>query len=145
MPSTRNRYRLLAAALLCALVVVAFAVLYKTYVKGLDELDTTLETGPQGWTFRHVAAQHFLLFVQAAFTTIPMAVYTAITAALLVWRKHTRAAVWTVLVMFGASFTTFLLKGFLQRKRPVWDNPVTTLTSFSFPWGTPPASPPPRA
>jgi YegS/Rv2252/BmrU family lipid kinase len=135
VPSTRNRYRLLAGALLCALVVVAFAVLYKTYVKGLDELDNSLETGPQGWTFRHLTAQHFLLLVQAVFTTLPMTIYTAIGAALLVWRKHARAAVWTIVVMLGSSLTTFLLKGFLQRKRPVWDNPVTTLTSFSFPSG----------
>ncbi|CAN5553334.1 hypothetical protein BH10ACT10_BH10ACT10_09530 [soil metagenome] len=135
MPSTRNRYRLLAGALLCVLVVVAFAVLYETYVKGLDEFDNDLASGPQGFTFRHVTAQHFFLFVQAAFTTLPMAVYTAVTAGLLVWRKQSRAAGWTVLVMVGSSLTTFLLKGLIDRKRPVWDNPVTTLTSFSFPSG----------
>ena len=135
MPSTRNRYRLLAGALLCALVVVAFAVLYKTYVKGLDDFDNDLGAGPQGFTFRHPAAQHFFLFIEVAFTTLPMTIYTAITAALLIWRKHVRAAVWTVGVMLGASLTTYFLKGFLQRKRPVWDDPVTTLTSFSFPSG----------
>ena len=135
MPTTRNRYRLLAGALLSALVVVAFAVLYKTYVKGLDEFDQGLETGPQGWTFRHQSAQQFLLFIEAAFTTLPMTIYTAVAAAVLVWRKHARAAVWVVVVMFGASMTTYLLKQVLQRKRPVWENPVTTLTSFSFPSG----------
>jgi YegS/Rv2252/BmrU family lipid kinase len=135
VPSTRNRYRLLAGALLCALVVVAFAVLYKTYVKGLDGFDNGLESGPQGWTFRHPVAADFFLFVEAAFTTLPMTILTAITAALLVWRKHTRAALWTVVVMLGASLTTYLLKGLLQRKRPVWPDPITSLTSFSFPSG----------
>jgi YegS/Rv2252/BmrU family lipid kinase len=135
VPSTRNRYRLLAWAVLCALVVVGFAVVYKTYVKGLDEIDNGLESGPQAWTFRHPWAQHFLLFVQAAFTTLPMSVATAITAGLLAWRRHVRAAVWTIGVMVLASLTTYVLKGFLQRKRPVWKDPVTTLTSFSFPSG----------
>jgi YegS/Rv2252/BmrU family lipid kinase len=64
-----------------------------------------------------------------------MTVYTAITAALLVWRKHVRAAIWTVGVMTAASLSAYLLKGVLQRKRPVWRDPVTTLTSFSFPSG----------
>ena len=92
VPSTRNRYRLLAGALLCLLVVVALPSLYKTDVRVLDEIDNDLEAGPQGWTFRHPAAQHFFLFVEVAFTTLPMAISTAIAAALLFWRKHRRAA-----------------------------------------------------
>jgi YegS/Rv2252/BmrU family lipid kinase len=112
-----------------------FAVLYETYVQGLDEFDNDLASGPQGFTFRHVAAQHFFLFVQAAFATLPMAIFTAVTAALLTWRKQPRAAVWTIIVMVGSSLTTYVLKGLVDRKRPVWDQPVTTLTSFSFPSG----------
>ena len=38
-------------------------------------------------------------------------------------------------VMLGASLTTYFLKGVLQRRRPVWPDPVTTLSSFSFPSG----------
>ena len=135
MPSTRNRYRVLAGALFCLLVVLAIAVLYRTDVKALDELDNDLGAGPEHWTYAHPLATHFLLFVQVAFTTLPMTVYTVITAGVLVWRKHVRAAVWTVGVMLSASLSTYVLKGFLQRKRPVWPDPVTTLSSFSFPSG----------
>ena len=135
MPSTRNRYRLLAGALLCLLLLVVLTVVYKADVRALDELDNDLGAGPQGWTFRHPAAQQFLLFVEVAFTTLPMTIYTAIAAGLLFWRKHGRAALWTVVVMLGASLTTYFLKGLLHRKRPVWADPVTTLTSFSFPSG----------
>ena len=77
----------------------------------LDEIDNDLEAGPQGWTFRHPAAQQFFLFVEVAFTTLPMAIATAVAAALLFWRKHGRAALWTVGVMLGASLTNYLLKG----------------------------------
>ena len=135
MPSTRNRYRMLAGALLCLLVVVVIAVVYKSDVRVLDELDNDLGAGPQGWTYRHPAVTNFLLVVQVVFTTLPMTVYTAVAAGLLVWRKHVRAAVWTVGVMLGASLTTYFLKGALQRKRPVWPDPVTTINSFSFPSG----------
>ena len=61
---------------------------YKTDVRVLDELDNDLGAGPQGWTFRHPAAQQFLLFIEVAFTTLPMTIYTAIAAGLLFWRKH---------------------------------------------------------
>jgi YegS/Rv2252/BmrU family lipid kinase len=135
VPPTQHRYRLLAAAALCLLVVVAITVVYKTDVGGLDGFDRQLQDGPQGWTYRTPWAQHFLLFVEAAFTTLPMAIYTAIAAAMLAWRKQVRAAVWTVGVMTAASLTTYLLKGLLERKRPVWPDPVTTLSTFSFPSG----------
>jgi YegS/Rv2252/BmrU family lipid kinase len=135
VPTAPHRYRALIGALVCLLVVVAITVVYKTDVRALDTVDNQLESGAQGWTYRTVAAQHFLLFVEAVFTTLPMALYTAVAAAVLVWRKHVRAAIWTVGVMVAASLTTYVLKGLLQRKRPVWPDPVTTLTSFSFPSG----------
>ena len=109
VPSTRNRYRLLAGALLCLLLLIVLTVVYKADVRALDELDNDLGAGPQGWTFRHPAAQQFLLFVEVAFTTLPMTIYTAIAAGLLFWRKHGRAALWTVVVMLGASLTTYFL------------------------------------
>jgi YegS/Rv2252/BmrU family lipid kinase len=43
--------------------------------------------------------------------------------------------VWTVLVMLGASLTTFFLKNAIGRGRPTWENAVHSLDSFSFPSG----------
>ena len=135
MPLTSSRYRMLVGAVLCLLAVTVLAVLYRVNVRVLDEVDNGLGDGPQAWTYRNRAAQDFLLLVEAVFATIPMTVYTVVTAGALAVRKHVRAAVWTVLVMSGASLTTYLLKGLLQRRRPEWPDPVTTLTSFSFPSG----------
>ena len=56
MPFTTSRYRMLAGALLSLLVVVGLTVLYKADLHGLDGLDNELGSGPQGWTFRHPAA-----------------------------------------------------------------------------------------
>jgi membrane-associated phospholipid phosphatase len=49
-------------------------------------------------------------------------------------RRH-GTAYWAVGVMLGASLTTYLLKLFFRRHRPVWVDPVHTLNSFSFPSG----------
>ena len=78
------------------------AVLYKVDLRGLDSVDRDLGTGPQGWTYRHVGAQHFLLFVEAAFATVPMTIYTVGRRGPARWRGHARAALWTVGVMLGA-------------------------------------------
>jgi YegS/Rv2252/BmrU family lipid kinase len=135
VPSTSPRRRLVAGAVLCLLVVAAIAVLYEADLQGLDGFDNDLGSGPQGWTYRHPAAQGFFLFVQAAFTTLPMTVYTIFAAGVLAARRHARAALWVVAVMLAASLTTYVVKGFLQRRRPVWTDPVTTLDSYSFPSG----------
>ena len=135
VPSTPSRFHLLAGALLCLLVVVVLTVLYKVNLRDLDSFDNRIGDGPQAWTLRNTGVQDVLLFVQAAFSTVAMTVYTTLTAALLALRRHVRAALWSIGVMLGAGLTTDLLKLVLQRERPVWPEPVTTLDSFSFPSG----------
>ncbi len=135
MPSTRARRRLLTGAALCLVVFVAITVVYTTDVRGLDSVDTAIGTDPQRWTFDNRGAADFFLFVQWLFGTVQMTVLTAVTAALLLWRGHVRAAWWTVGVMLVAGLTTYFVKGVAHRKRPVWPDPVATLSSFSFPSG----------
>ena len=88
MPPARTR--IVLGAVLCLLVVGVVAVLYQVDLRQLDAVDHDLGAGPQGWTYRHVGVQHFLLFVEAVFATIPMTIYTVVAAGLLVWRD-TRA------------------------------------------------------
>lgn len=129
------RARLAVGVLICVLVVVAITLLYRLDVTALDRVDRGLEQGPQSFTFSHPAVTRFLLVVQDVFTTLPMAIYTALTVAVLLVRRHGRAALFVVVVMVGSSMTTYFLKGLLHRKRPVWTDPVTTLGSFSYPSG----------
>jgi YegS/Rv2252/BmrU family lipid kinase len=135
VPFTPARSRILLGAVLCLLVVGVVALLYQVDLRQLDAVDRDLGAGPQEWTYRHVGAQHFLLFVEAAFATIPMTIYTAVAAGLLAWRRQPRAALWTVGVMLAAALTTWGLKTVVARKRPHWQDPVTTLSSYSFPSG----------
>ena len=135
MPIPPARRRLLGGASACLLVVVALAVFYLSDRRDLDGLDTDLGAGLQSWTRHHAAAQHILLGVEAVFSTWPMTAYTLIVAALLAWRRHVRAAIWTVGVMLLAALTTLLLKSLVHRDRPVWVDPIHTLRSYSFPSG----------
>ena len=135
MTPPRTRNRLLVGAMLSLLLVAVVTVLVKTDLNGLNGVDNEIGSGPQAWTYRHRSAQLFFLFIESAFSTLPMTIYTIVTAALLASRKHSRAAIWTIGVMLGASLTTYLLKVSLHRKRPVWPDPITTLTSFSYPSG----------
>ena len=135
LPPPRTRYRMLGGAVLCLVVLVVLTVLYKAELRSLDRVDNELGTGPQRWTNRHQAAEDFFLFVQWASGTVPMTLYTTVLAITLILRRHVRAGVWVVVVMLGASLTTYALKGLLQRRRPVWPDPVTTLSTFSFPSG----------
>ena len=131
--SARTRRALWVWAALCALVVAVLAVLVQYDVLG--GVDERLGEAAYLWTEPQDALVRFLLFVEAAFGTVAMTVYTAVGAVLLFARKHRRAAYWAVGVMLGASLTTYLLKRWVERGRPVFEDPLHLLTSFSFPSG----------
>jgi YegS/Rv2252/BmrU family lipid kinase len=135
--SFRARFgsRLLVGALVSLLVVVALTALVASDLTWLDRVDNRLGRGPEEWAFDHRWWLRFWLTVELVFSTIPMTVYTLFTAALLAARKLGRAAGWTVAVMLGTTLTTWALKAVMHRKRPVWTDPVHTLTSYSFPSG----------
>jgi YegS/Rv2252/BmrU family lipid kinase len=122
-------------AAVCLLVVVVLSLLAWRDLDDLDGFDGAVGRAVYGWSSTRDALVHLLIWIEAAFGTVAMTVYTAITAALLLARKHARAAVWTVLVMLGASLTTFFLKNAIGRGRPTWENAVHSLDSFSFPSG----------
>ena len=129
------RRRMLIGAVLAALLLLALTLLVKLDVPPLDRVDKALGRGPELFTVDHPWLLGFLLLVQTLFTTLPMSLYTAITAVALAWRGYRRTGVWVVVVMTGASLTTYAMKVLLHRRRPVWPDPVTTLTSYSFPSG----------
>jgi YegS/Rv2252/BmrU family lipid kinase len=131
----RTRSRLLGGAVLSAVVVVALTVLVLAYVPTLDHVDNRLGRWPESWTFSHHGVVRALLVVEAMFGTLAMTVYTAVTAGLLALRRHFRAALWTIGVMLVTALTTTAIKMSMQRKRPVWTDPVQVLHSFSFPSG----------
>ena len=127
------RTYLLAAAAICVFIVALLGALVWSRWGTLQDLDTDLGTPLQAWSFRHPTAVRVLLYVELAFGTIGTIAYGLV---LVVWLWRTdrrRAAVWTIVVMLGASLTTTALKLMLRRQRPQWGDPVHALNSFSFP------------
>ena len=133
--STRSRRLMSAWAAVCLLVIVVFSLLAWRDLDDLNGLDGAFGRAVYGWSSTRDALVHLLIVVETVFGTVAMTIYTAITAALLLLRKHPRAAVWTVMVMLGASLTTYFLKNAIGRDRPVWQDAVHTLDSYSFPSG----------
>jgi YegS/Rv2252/BmrU family lipid kinase len=120
---------------LALLFFVVLAVLVRDHWSPLQELDTDLGTGPERLTYDHAWLRHTTLVVQWLFSTWPMTAYVLVAAGLLFARNHRRAAAWTVVVLLVTSLLTNALKVLVGRARPVWEDPVTTLRSMSFPSG----------
>ena len=130
-----TRPRLLSGALFCLATLVMLATMVKLRWTELFDLDHGIGADPQAWTAQRPGVASVLELIELCFDTIPMTVLTTVVVILLLVRRHFRAAVWTAGVMLGASLTTYFLKRFFQRDRPVWEDPIHTLSSFSFPSG----------
>ena len=132
---TLSRPRLLLGAAFCLVVLAVLAVMVKLHTAPLDALDRGIGDGPQAWTAEHQRAFEVLDAIELTFGTLPLTVLTVVVTLFLLVRRHYRAALWSAGVMIAASLTTYSLKRYFQRDRPVWQDPVHTLDSYSFPSG----------
>ena len=131
----RARRLMTVWALLCVVVVAGLSVLVAFGLTRLDRFDTGVGASVYTWSVTQPWLLEVLLLVEAAFGTIALTAYTLLAAALFTFRKHPRAAIWTIVVMTAAGLSTSVLKELFDRGRPVWEDPVHALDSFSFPSG----------
>jgi YegS/Rv2252/BmrU family lipid kinase len=130
----RSRTTLLSLAgvcfALCALLAVAFKQEWSVIVE-LDDAsrewrewaaDTSWMTDPLRW-------------VEVAFGTVGMTVYTTVLAVAMFAKGYRRAAVFVVGVMITTAVTTTLLKVWLDRARPLWQSVEHLLETNAFPSG----------
>jgi len=99
-----------------------------------DDVVDDLGRDAAEWASGHEALGHLLRFVEVAFSFIPMAVVTLVLAILL-WRRHRRAAIYTVLVMASTSLFNSVLKELVGRERPIWQSPNALYSSLAYPSG----------
>ena len=100
----------------------------------LDALDTWGREA-EDWADDHEHLLTFLSLVEHAFSTIGMTVLTVLLAGALLYSKHRRAALFTVLVMVTTSLITTVVKLNLARSRPEWQASADFLETKSFPSG----------
>lgn len=130
-----RRRRLAPWAALTAGVAVLVTALVAVGWPPLLDLDAAAATEPYEWTAGSAVMTEIFRAIDLAFGTLPMTALTAVVAVLLWTRSHRRAAYWTVGVMAGAAATVYALKNLVRRDRPVWDDPLRVLDSFSYPSG----------
>jgi len=87
------------------------------------------------WADRRSWTDNPLHWVEDAFGTVAMTILTAALAVAMFAKGYRRAAAFTVGVMIATSAATTLLKLWVDRERPDWQNPEHLLDSNAFPSG----------
>ncbi|MEO5652219.1 MAG: phosphatase PAP2 family protein, partial [Marmoricola sp.] len=132
--STRRRSRLIWAVA----CLVAFGILAGLVVGAwapLLDLDANVGSGPEAYTLAHHGVYLFWDYLALATGTLAMTLLTVLATVALAAKGYRRAAIWTIGVMTTVSLATTGIKQLIGRDRPVFDDPIQVLTSYSFPSG----------
>ena len=129
-----SRTRALGWAALTAALFAVFGFLVTRDRAPLDEFDVNGRR-LEDWADDHGLLVDVLRVVEEAFGTIGMTVLTVLLALVLLLRRQRWAALLAVVVMLGASTATSLLKAWLGRDRPTWQDTLGVHTNYSFPSG----------
>lgn len=122
---------------LTVLVVTFVALLVAVEVRWspLLELDRSVAVAAYRFTASRPGLAHAARVVQRLFGTEPVTACTVLAAALLALRGLRRAAATAVAVMVVTAAVTTVVKVGVDRERPQWSAPLSTLSSPSFPSG----------
>jgi undecaprenyl-diphosphatase len=106
-------------------------------VVALSPAVTAIDGNVARWL--HVRATPQLTDVMAAISLLGAPTTLTILAVagsllLLYWRRYAEAAMLSIAVL-GGNFLNFCLKHLIQRGRPVFDDPLFSLSTYSFPSG----------
>lgn len=122
-----------------ALVLVAAAWLFGAIAEDVATSDrlTLVDVRVVEWLHRHASEglTAGLLVVTHLHSTVAISVYAAIAAVFLCARRRWRALATLVVCVAGGLVLNVLMKLAFHRARPVFDDPLLTLSSYSFPSG----------
>ena len=135
MSDAELRPRRIGVGLACVVLFLVLAALVKTSWGPLLDLDAWFGSWPESFTATHHWTYVFWRGVAFTFNTIPEALATVVAVVLLAAKGYRRAAIWTAIVMISTGLLTTLAKQLIGRERPVFDDPIMVLTSYSFPSG----------
>jgi undecaprenyl-diphosphatase len=120
----------------------AVAVLAGLFIAIAEDVATgdpivRMDQGIADWLHAHgnPALTAFLLGVTHLHSTAGIAALTVVFSAYLAWRRAWYWLLTVGLTMAGGMVLNTVYKQAFQRARPVWDHPLLTLTSYSFPSG----------
>lgn len=118
MSFTRSaRHRLIAAAGVTFAAFIALCVTAVQHVATLDDVDGWLDLSPATWEDGADWLRDPLVWIDRAFGTYPMWGYTIVTVAVLVWRRHHRAAIFALIAMGATFLLSPAFKAMMDRPR----------------------------
>jgi len=122
-----------------ALLLVAAAWLLGAIAEDVATNDrlTVLDVEVARWLRAHATepVTRAMLLITNLHSTIAVSCYAAIAGALLAWRRQWRWLATVFVCVAGGLTLNVLMKLAFHRARPVLDDPLLTLTSYSFPSG----------
>jgi undecaprenyl-diphosphatase len=122
-----------------ALLLIAAAWLFGAIAEDVATSDrlTVLDLEVARWLRAHATAPmtSAMLLITNLHSTIAVSCYGAIAGALLAWRRQWRRLATVFVCIAGGLTLNVLMKLAFHRARPVLDDPLLTLTSYSFPSG----------
>jgi membrane-associated phospholipid phosphatase len=122
-----------------ALLLVAAAWMFGAIAEDVVTSDrlTVLDVVVAEWLHRHAVAPltHAMLVWTDLHSTIAVGAYTTVIAIALAIERRWRALVLVVVAIGGGMALNVLMKLAFHRARPMFDHPLLTLSSYSFPSG----------
>ena len=120
-------------------VLIAAAWLFGAIAEDVVTGDrlTVVDVQLAQWLRAHATPEltRWMLLVTDLHSTVAVSCYAAIVAASLAWRRQWRHVLTVFVCVAGGLTLNVLMKLAFQRARPVFDEPLLTLTSYSFPSG----------
>lgn len=132
----RNHGTFLALSIVALVVAVGLFLAIAEDVTTSDPL-VLLDTRIATWLHAHASPglTKFFLLVTYIHGLVPICVFAMILASALAWQRDWNGVLRLGLVVPGGLILNSLLKQVYHRTRPSFDEPLLTLTTFSFPSG----------
>lgn len=135
MAEAELRPRRLGWSALCFTLFAVLVILVKTAWSPLIDLETHLGRWPESFTRAHHGLYLFWHYLGEVTNTLPEAAASVVAVIALAAKGYRRAAIWIAGVMSSVGLLTWGIKQLVGRERPIWDDPVQVLTTYSFPSG----------
>lgn len=140
-PATRAmRRQFLLRLALGGLVLIAAAWLFGAIAEDVVNQDAplgTLDLDVATWLHARAtpARTSLMFFVSDLGAPLTVTVMTSLLAILLLWRRQHYRLLLLALAVPGGALLNLAIKLLVHRARPIFDDPIQTLTSYSFPSG----------
>jgi len=122
------------------LVLIVAAWLFSTLAEDVVNKDAPLgsiDLHVAAWLHAHAtpARTALMIFISDLGAPLTVMAMASVTAIFLLWKRQRDQLLLLVLAVSGEALLNVMIKRLVHRDRPFFDDPIQTLTSYSFPSG----------